>query len=190
MIQKNYQIDAFAEKVFSGNPAAVCQLSEWLGDEELQNIAMENNLAETAFYLKQKNECQFRWFTPKGEVDLCVHATLAAAYVLFNHENYSDNIITFYSPRSGKPTVIKPKDIYESIELSKELTNDFDVLSVEALKGNTGELPEYGHEYQIMNIQAGLTKIANLPRRGVRVSAKRDNVDFVSRFFCAPIGHR
>ena len=86
---KIYQIDAFADKIFSGNPAAVCPLDKWLPDETLQNIAMENNLAETAFYVNEKEGLRIRWFTPTVEVDLCGHATLATAFVLFHHENYS-----------------------------------------------------------------------------------------------------
>lgn len=83
-----YQIDAFTDKVFSGNPAAVCPLDKWISDDLLQKIALENNLAETAFFVKKDNGYQIRWFTPKTEVDLCGHATLAAAYVLFNYENH------------------------------------------------------------------------------------------------------
>ena len=75
MSQKIYQVDAFTDKVFSGNPAAVCPLDNWLEDELLQKIAKENNLAETAFYVKEKDQYQLRWFTPKVEVDLCGHAT-------------------------------------------------------------------------------------------------------------------
>lgn len=88
MKQKIYQVDAFADKVFSGNPAAVCPLHQWLSDDIMQKIAMENNLAETAFYVKQGNQYELRWFTPAVEVDLCGHATLAAAFVLFNHEDH------------------------------------------------------------------------------------------------------
>jgi PhzF family phenazine biosynthesis protein len=87
MKQKIYQVDAFAENVFSGNPAAVCPLNEWPEDDVLQKIAMENNLAETAFYVKKDEQFQIRWFTPTVEVDLCGHATLAAAFVLLNQEN-------------------------------------------------------------------------------------------------------
>jgi PhzF family phenazine biosynthesis protein len=101
MKQKIYQVDAFTDKLFSGNPAAVCPLDHWLSDEMLQKIAMENNLSETAFYVKQENQYYIRWFTPAIEVDLCGHATLAAAYVLFNHENHHENIIHFYSPICG-----------------------------------------------------------------------------------------
>src|SRR5688572_9963513 len=111
MRQKIYQIDAFAHEVFTGNPAAVCPLNQWLSDDMLQKIAMENNLAETAFYVKQGDQYQIRWFTPTVEVDLCGHATLAAAYVLFNHENYTDSTIHFYSPRSGALTVTKKGEL-------------------------------------------------------------------------------
>lgn len=107
MTQKIYQIDAFAEKVFTGNPAAVCPLDQWLSDDLLQKIAMENNLAETAYYVKDGDQYQIRWFTPTVEVDLCGHATLASAYVLFNHENFSENTIRFYSHRSGELTVTR-----------------------------------------------------------------------------------
>src|SRR5690606_27386317 len=130
--QKIYQIDAFADKVFCGNPAAVCPLDQWLSDDILQKIAMKNHLAETAFYVKQNNQYQIRWFTPTVEVDLCGHATLAAAFVLFNHENHNENIIHFNSPRSGELTVTKkeellvlnfPTDIFEQVKLSDEITN-------------------------------------------------------------------
>ena len=82
---KIYQVDAFASRVFEGNPAAVCPLDEWLDDEVLQKIAEENNLSETAFFVTSAQDIQLRWFTPRGEVDLCGHATLAAAHVLYKH---------------------------------------------------------------------------------------------------------
>src|SRR5688572_10631285 len=103
---KLYQIDAFTSKVFGGNPAAVCPLEKWLPDEWLQKIANENNLAETAFYVKEKNGFHIRWFTPAVEVDLCGHATLASAYVLFTFEGFSGNTVSFQS-RSGELTVRK-----------------------------------------------------------------------------------
>ena len=89
---KIYQIDAFADKLFSGNPAAVCILQEWINDELMQNIATENNLAETAFIVPDNSSFTIRWFTPTVEVDLCGHATLAAAYVLFNFQNFIHHI--------------------------------------------------------------------------------------------------
>ena len=92
---KRYHIDAFTENLFSGNSAAVCPLEAWLPDAVMQNIAMENNLAETAFYVFEKDDLRIRWFTPTVEVDLCGHATLATAFVLFFHEKYQGNSIVF-----------------------------------------------------------------------------------------------
>src|SRR5688572_29773664 len=95
-----FQVDAFSEKIFSGNPAAVCPLEEWLPDNVLQNIAAENNLAETAYFLKSGNDFHIRWFTPRAEVDLCGHATLASAFVLFELKKFERDSISFQS-RSG-----------------------------------------------------------------------------------------
>ena len=92
---KLYQVDAFTDKVFSGNPAAVCPLESWLKDDLMQKIAMENNLAETAFYVKNGDAYEIRWFTPTIEVDLCGHATLGSAYVLFNFQKYSGKLVKF-----------------------------------------------------------------------------------------------
>lgn len=101
-----YQIDAFTERVFSGNPAAVCPLESWLNDKMLQSIAAENNLAETAFFVRDDEGFRIRWFTPKAEVDLCGHATLASAFVIFTFMNYEGDRISFQS-RSGILTVTK-----------------------------------------------------------------------------------
>jgi PhzF family phenazine biosynthesis protein len=98
---KIYQVDAFSDRVFGGNPAAIVPLTEWLNDDLLQKIALENNLSETAFYVRNHNEITLRWFTPETEVDLCGHATLAAAHVLFEHEGFEEPEISFFSPRSG-----------------------------------------------------------------------------------------
>ena len=95
---KLYQVDAFTDKVFRGNPAAVCILEEWVDDTLMQSIAAENNLSETAFAVKNDKDYEIRWFTPSIEVDLCGHATLATAHVLF--ENY---YFTYFSSRvSGR----------------------------------------------------------------------------------------
>ena len=112
MKQKIYQVDAFTNQVFSGNPAAVCPLETWLSDELMQKIAAENNLSETVFYVKDGDKYQIRWFTPEVEVDLCGHATLAAAYVLFNCENQKRSLIEFFSHRSGWLSVTKNEDLY------------------------------------------------------------------------------
>src|SRR5262245_58201404 len=105
-----YQADAFTDRLFGGNPAGVCPLQSWLPDAVLQNIAMENNVAETAFYVPKGDHFHIRWFTPTTEVDLCGHATLATAYVLFTEEKYPGNEVRFDS-RSGILKVKKNGDL-------------------------------------------------------------------------------
>lgn len=197
MKQKIYQIDAFADSVFSGNPAAVCPLDQWLSDDILQKIAMENNLAETAFYVKQGDQYQIRWFTPTIEVDLCGHATLAAAYVLFNHENHKGDSIHFYSPRSGTLTVTKkgelltlnfPTDVFEQVDLSAEITNGFDIKPQSAFKGKTDYLLVFNTEDEIRKLRPAFDVIAGLKVRGIIVTAPGNHVDFVSRFFAPQSG--
>lgn len=192
MPQKIYQIDAFTDQVFSGNPAAVCPLEHWLNEDILQKIASENNLAETAFYVRQGNQYHIRWFTPTVEVDLCGHATLAAAFVLFQHENYPENSISFYSPRSGALSVTKngalltlnfPTDVLEPIALSEELTAGFNLKPTLAFKGKTDYLLVFDQEEQIRTIIPQLDLIALLKARGIIITAKGEQVDFVSRFF-------
>lgn len=197
MEQKLYQVDAFTDKIFSGNPAAVCPLNEWLSDEIMQQIAMENNLAETAFYVKKENQYEIRWFTPAVEVDLCGHATLAAAYVLFNYENHTEDIIHFNSPRSGLLTVTKseqfltlnfPADIFAPVELTEVITAGFNIKPHSAYKGKTDYLLIYDNESQIRAIQPDLQKISKVVARGIIISAKGDHTDFVSRFFAPQSG--
>src|SRR3954462_10115877 len=99
-----YQVDAFASRLFSGNPAAVCPLQDWLPDETLQAIAAENNLSETAFFVGDEGRIHLRWFTPACEVDLCGHATLASAYVLFEELGTQSDAVVF-STKSGDLSV-------------------------------------------------------------------------------------
>ena len=188
---KIYQIDAFADKIFSGNPAAVCPLNEWLPDELLQNIAMENNLAETAFYVNEKEGLRIRWFTPTIEVDLCGHATLATAFVLFYHENYSGEKIVFNS-RSGPLTITKsdevltlnfPVDTLVEVNSMPELEQGLGVKPLKTFKGKTDFMLVFENEDQIKNMNPDFKLIGTVNTRGIIVTAKGDNVDFVSRFF-------
>jgi phenazine biosynthesis protein PhzF family len=197
MKHRIYQIDAFTSRVFSGNPAAVCPLDKWLSDDLLQKIAMENNLAETAFYVRYGNEYHIRWFTPKTEVDLCGHATMAAAYVLFYCENYPEETLHFLSPRSGKLTVSRqddlltlnfPTDYFDRIELSDDLRHCFDISPKQSFRGKTDFLFVFDTEEQIKRINPDLGQIAKLDARGVIITAKGDKVDFVSRFFAPQCG--
>lgn len=189
---KLYQIDAFTKSIFSGNPAAVCPLDEWLTDEIMQKIAAENNLAETAFYVKNNNKYEIRWFTPTVEVDLCGHATLAAAFVLFNYENHNEGLINFYSPRSGDLMVSKegdllslnfPADVFEPIELTNQMMDAFDLKPQQVFKGKTDYMFLFNTEKEILHLKPNFEKIAKLDVRGVIVTAKGTTSDFVSRFF-------
>ena len=107
---KIYHVDAFTDKVFGGNPAAVCPLDHWITDQEMQQIAMENNLSETAFFVKKDDLYHIRWFTPEIEIDLCGHATLASAHVIYNHLNYKEKIINFQYGE-GNLSVMKKGDV-------------------------------------------------------------------------------
>ena len=109
---KQYVVDAFTDTVFKGNPAAVCVPPEWLPDGQMQSVAAENNLSETAFAVKRGDEYGLRWFTPGGEIDLCGHATLAAAYVLMRFYEPHRNAVAF-DTRSGRLTVTRREDLYE-----------------------------------------------------------------------------
>jgi predicted PhzF superfamily epimerase YddE/YHI9 len=190
---KIYQVDAFTDRLFSGNPAAVCPLESWLEESVMQNIALENNLAETAFYVKKGNEYHIRWFTPTVEVDLCGHATLATAHVLFNHEHHTENEIIFRSHRSGILKVFRhdqlltldfPSDTLDKIQWFGEMNAGFNVIPIEGFKGKT----DYLLEDQIKNIQPNYAVISRWKVRGVIVTAKGKNVDFVSRFFAPQSG--
>ena len=189
---KIYQIDAFTKEVFSGNPAAVCPLEQWISEEIMQKIAAENNLAETAFYVKKGEQYEIRWFTPTVEDDLCGHATLATAYVLFNYENHIGNSITFYSHRSGELIVTKEKDLLslnfptdtlEDISLKTELIEAFNYKPTAAIKGKTDYMLIFNSEEEIQNLEPDFDKIARITARGIIVTAKGNSVDFVSRFF-------
>ena len=197
MMNKIYQIDAFTDKLFSGNPAAVCPLTDWLDDDLMQNIASENNLAETAFYVKEGNQYSIRWFTPSTEVDLCGHATLAAAFVLFNYENHTGDTIHFFSPRSGSLTVSKtnklltlnfPSDIYKEVPVTENIIKGFNIKPQLAFKGKTDYVLIFESESEIKNSVPNLPEIAKLGGRGVIISSKGDKVDFVSRFFTPQAG--
>lgn len=192
-----YQIDAFADKVFQGNPAAVCPLTEWLTDDILLKIASENNLAETAFYVPKGNSFEIRWFTPNIEVDLCGHATLATAHVIWYCENYRQDIINFYSHRSGKlPVTIQqdkfvlnfPIDQFTKIPFTDELLNTTDKRPIAVYKGKTDYMLVFEQQEDIEALQPNLQLISQLNVRGVIVTAKGKTCDFVSRFFSPVTG--
>jgi len=196
MKQKIYQVDAFTEKLYGGNPAAVCPLDKWLDDSTMQKIALENNLSETAFFVKEDDALRIRWFTPKAEVDLCGHATLASAHVLYNHLSYSKEDINFRS-KSGLLTVKKegnllvlnfPADQSTEVSLLETLSAAFNIKPGKCLKGKTDYLLLFENQEQVENLKPDFSKILDTGVRGVIVTAPGKDVDFVSRFFAPAVG--
>lgn len=187
-----FQVDAFTDTIFGGNPAAVCELNQWLPDNIMQKIAEENCVAETAFFLAVDGGYEIRWFTPEFEIDLCGHATLATAHVITRHLQPSLNFVKFFS-KSGKLTVSKDDDL---------LTLDFpsrkpvlcpapqkilDVIQaepIEVLKSRDYVLV-FEDEETIRRIKPNLALLSQLDigMGGIAVTAKGNSVDFVSRFF-------
>lgn len=193
---KIYQVDAFTDHLFGGNPAAVCPLEQWLPDSLLQQIAMENNLAETAYFVKEGEDYHIRWFTPSTEVDLCGHATLASAFVLFQYEGYTKDRIRFQS-RSGLLTVARkgellsldfPVDRMEPVGLFAELTAGLDTRPVKVFKGRTDYMLVYEREQDILDLKVDFRKLVLVEARGIIVTAPGKEVDFVSRFFAPKSG--
>jgi PhzF family phenazine biosynthesis protein len=193
---KIYQVDAFTDKVFSGNPAAVCPLESWPDDKLLQHIAAENNLAETAFFVPQGDGFKLRWLTPKAEVNLCGHATIATAYILFNLLHYTGEKIVF-SSKSGTLEVRRDKDWYymnfpadalHPLPVNDEHRGCFSKAPLEVYRGKSDLMFVYGDVNDVKEIEPDLSKIAQLPFRGVIVTARGNDVDFVSRFFAPAVG--
>jgi len=190
-----YQIDAFSNRVFAGNPAAVCPLEEWLEDSVLQAIAQENNLSETAFFVPEENGYHIRWFTPVAEVDLCGHATLATAFVIFNYLEPSLSEVNF-SSRSGRLTVVRENELLSMdfpsqpplpCEAPKELVNGLRKEPLEVLCSED-YFVLFSSEKQIRELNRDMGMLKKLDLRGVIVTAKGNKVDFVSRFFAPKFG--
>lgn len=191
-----FQVDAFADRVFKGNPAAVCPLDTWLEDSTLQNIAAENNLAETAFFVPENDGFHIRWFTPKIEVDLCGHATLASAHVLFELLGFKKDVLSFQS-RSGVLSVTKNKEWYTlnfpadrvtKIEFNQVLKACFDIKPIEAYRGSTDLMLVFEDQHDIEAIKPDFGKITECRARGIIITSKGNTTDFVSRFFAPAVG--
>ena len=190
-----YHVDAFTGNAFGGNPAGVIPLMEWLEDDLLQKIAAENNLSETAFFVPRSGHYELRWFTPAMEVDLCGHATLASAFVLFSAMGVEDQTVLFHS-QSGPLIVERSKDllILDFPALPAEKCNPPDAL----LKGLGKEPIEAGKardylaifetQAEILALQPDFSWLEKLDCLGIIVTAPGDGVDFVSRFFAPRAG--
>jgi PhzF family phenazine biosynthesis protein len=196
-----YQIDAFAERPFTGNPAAVIPLETWLPDDLMQSIAQENNLAETAFVVSEGEQFRIRWFTPEVEVDLCGHATLASAHVLFSEFDLANNQLTFQS-RSGPLTVQRlgqaryrmgftaqvAVDIEVPTDLLVGLGREFDATQLRASLFNEDYLLILDSERTVADLNPDLNLLGKVRTRGIIVSAAGTEFDFVCRFFGPRVG--
>lgn len=192
-----YQVDAFNNMLFKGNPAAVCILNEWLPEITMQKIGLENNLSETAFLVKRDNYYEIRWFTPTIEVDLCGHASLASAHVLFSFYETDSSSLTFRSRNRGDLHVIKegdtlfldfPADVPVKIEPPEGLIKSVGGKPVECLKGITDYMLVYNSEQEVLEVNPDFTELYKLKARGIIITAKGNTVDFVSRFFAPGSG--
>lgn len=187
-----YQIDAFTSRLFSGNPACVVPLKEWLDDSILLKIAKENAVPETAFFVERENTIHLRWFTPDLEMDLCGHATLATAHCLKTHLNYAKELIEF-DTLSGKLKVSVEKEMYyldfpsrppKGSQIPKAIKNALSIAPKEVFKARDYVLV-YENEQQIKDLEVNRSIFdqINLATGGVIVTSKGKTVDFVSRFF-------
>ena len=192
-----YQVDAFADRLFAGNPAAVCLLDEWISDELMQSISVENNLAETAFVVSKGDKYEIRWFTPTVEVDLCGHATLAAGYVLLTQLKPNASEVSFYSYRSGDLKVFRSDDKYfldfptDSLILVDKIDQFTGLINcniIELYKGKTDYVAVIASEDELIALEPNLSKISTLNARGLIVTAPGKSIDFVSRFFAPQSG--
>ena len=199
-----YQVDAFTDKRFHGNPAAICPLEQWLPDSVLQAIAAENNLSETAYYVRAnehaanggKGQIELRWFTPAVEVDLCGHATLAAAMVILDvrKETAADQVE--FRTKSGSLVVHRDGDRYAldfptrpavQVEAHRDLVAALGAEPSEILAARD-YLCVFSSEAEVRALEPDMAKLATLDRFGMIVTARGENCDFVSRFFAPAKG--
>ncbi|MFC3907516.1 PhzF family phenazine biosynthesis protein [Legionella dresdenensis] len=186
-----FQIDAFTDKIFHGNPAAVCLLSDWLNDELLQAIAVENNLSETAFVMEDQQGFHIRWFTPKEEVNLCGHATLAAGYVLFELGMFENDRIDFIS-KSGILPVTRKSDLYtldfplfsympcQNPEIIASLV---DQEAVEIFESELDYIIRLDNQDAVAQANVDQKQLVLLDKRGLVLTAAATDADFYSRCF-------
>ena len=191
-----FQVDAFTDSIFGGNPAAVIPLNRWLPEITMQNISMENNLSETAFYVQEKENFVLRWFTPEIEVDLCGHATLATAHTLFTELGFTGDELRF-DTRSGQLTVRKKEQGYvmnfptvdmNQVEGPAILFQALGIAQTEHVFKSDDYMIVLEKEEEISSINPNSKLLKTVEARGIIVTAPSDTVDFVSRFFSPRVG--
>jgi PhzF family phenazine biosynthesis protein len=192
-----YQIDAFTNKLFGGNPAAVIPLEKWIDDDLMQRLGMENNLSETVFFVKKDQDYDIRWFTPAAEINLCGHATLASAFVLYNILGYDEPQIVFNS-KSGKLKIEKRGDLFvmdfpswkpQKVEnYSDDLRNMIGITKIAGVYKHRDLLVELESEQDVRNAEPNFPAIKKHGEKIIITSRANGNVDFVSRFFAPTAG--
>ena len=192
-----YQVDAFTDRIFAGNPAAICPLGQWLPDTTMQAIAAENNLSETAFLVREGDAFALRWFTPTVEVDLCGHATLASAFVVLNILEPGRAQVAFRTLKAGTLTVTRDQDMlamdFPSRPASAAALDQpiADALGKKPLEVHAAQdlMVVYAAPEDVAALAPDFRAVTKLPYRGVIVTAPgADGVDFVSRFFAPGAG--
>jgi PhzF family phenazine biosynthesis protein len=191
-----YQVDAFTGKLFGGNPAAICPLDSWLPEAAMQSIAAENNLAETAFYIRKNGGFHIRWFTPGVEVDLCGHATLAAAHVIMELRKEAKTGRVSFDSKSGELVVTRESDLYAlDFPARPPSETPFDDKLIEALGakpqqvlGARDYLCIFDTEAEVRAIKPNMEKLAAIDRFATIITAPGTDCDFVSRFFAPAKG--
>ena len=191
-----YQVDAFTSKIFKGNPAAVCPLNEWIDQEIMQNIAQENNLSETAFFVKNDEKFDIRWFTPLSELDLAGHPTLATAHVILKELKINSETLIFKTKINDTLKVIYKDDLYlmdfpsREPKIEKNIDKVAEALGKRpvALYKHRDAVAIFDKEEDIKNIYPNMEKLKNLDYPAVIVTAPGNEVDFVSRNFAPKLG--
>lgn len=191
-----YQVNAFTQSVTGGNPAGVCLLEQWLPDTDLQQIAVQNDLAETAYIIRKEDGYELRWFTPTVEVPLCGHATLASAYVVFTYLQTDLQQVVF-SSKSGSLTVRRqggklelnfPQLPAQPVFSSDLLTKALGMQAQQVLASQRDLMAVLDSEQAVRELKPDLRTIAQIDQTAVMVTAKGENCDFVSRFFAPRAG--
>lgn len=190
-----FEVHSFTDEIFRGNPAGVCPLDEWIDDQLMMKIAKENALSETAFFVRTDDGFDLRWFTPSMEVDLCGHATLASAYVLFDHLGFEGECIVFHT-RSGDLKAWKqgsaivmdfPSRPATKVDPPSHLKNGFDCELGDVYKSRD-YMVVFDSEETLRNLRPDFSQLEQLDCTGIIVTAPGTDVDFVSRFFAPAAG--
>jgi predicted PhzF superfamily epimerase YddE/YHI9 len=192
-----YQVDAFTNKLFGGNPAAVIPLEQWLDDILMQQIAAENNLAETVFFVPKNEGYHIRWFTPELEIDLCGHATLASAFVLYEYLGYSKPQLIFYS-KSGELIITRDSDKFQLnfpsrmpvriTEYPEQLLPGLGITDPLGIYKSRDYVVEVATEKEVLNVNIDIALLNQIDVIGIIVTAPGKDCDFVSRFFAPNCG--